>query len=190
MSTTSGPNPAPAPPPKNNALLWILLMLGGVLVVCLVGGLLLAAYIAKGVRVEESGKSVEVSTPVGKIAINKNTTPEIGLPVYPGATALESNGANIEFTTEVGGRLAVAAAHYRATDPLEKVAAWYRQRLGPDFVREVRGAHAHEIEGIHTGDADVAFVSDQDSLVRIVAIKKKLDGVEIGLARAGQQQPQ
>ena len=175
---------------QNNAIWWILGILGGGVVVLALCGLLFAAYIARQVHIKEAGKNVEISTPVGQIQVNKGGAHDTGLPIYPGAKTFESDGANIEITPVEGTQVGVAAAKYFTSDPLDKVTAWYRERLGPEFSREAPGRGARPFPHVDASDADVAFVSEKGDRVRVVGLKKRPGGVEIDLARVGQQEVQ
>ncbi len=191
---SSSPSPSAVPPPspasQNTAIWWVLGILGGGVVILALCGLVFTAYVARQVRVKEAGKKVEISTPVGQIQVNKEGSHDTGLPIYPGAKTLESDGANIEITPAEGARVGLAAAKYLTSDPLDKVTAWYSQRLGPDFSREAPGRSTHCIQGVDASNADVAFISDNGDLVRVVSLKKRSDGVEIGLVRVGKQETQ
>jgi hypothetical protein len=191
MATGPTANPTPAsPPPRNNAVWWILGILGGGLVVLLCFGVMFGTYVARRIHVSEAGKKVEISTPVGSLQVNPGPSRETGLPVYPGATADSSEGANVEFAPAVGERVGVAAAKYFSSDSLEKVSDWYAERLGSEFTREKPGRRIHRIQGVNAGNADVAFISDNGEQMRIVALKRKDDGVEVSLARVGKQEAQ
>lgn len=193
MSSPASPSPSAVPPPspsQNTAIWWVLGILGGGVVILALCGLIFTAYVARQVRVKEAGKRVEISTPVGRIQVNKEGSHDTGLPIYPGARALESNGANIEIMPVDGARVGVAASKYLTADPLDKVAAWYAERLGPSFSREASGRKTRYIKGVDASNADIAFISDSGDLVRVVSLKKRPDGVEIGLARIGKQEAQ
>jgi len=196
MSSPASPSPSPSavPPPspasQNTAIWWILGIVGGGVVILALCGLVFTSYIARQVRVKEAGKQVEISTPVGQIQVNKGGPHDTGLPIYPGASALESDGANIQITAAEGTQVGVAAAKYFTSDPLDKVAAWYSERLGPEFSRETPGRGSSRIQRVEASDADVAFVSQNGDRVRVVGLKKRPGGVEIDLARVGQQEAQ
>ena len=193
MSSSASPSPSPSPVPptqsQSAAIWWILGILGGGVVILALCGLLFAAYIARQVHIIEAGKNVEISTPVGQIQVNKAGPHDTGLPVYPGAGTLESNGANVRITPAEGTQVGIVAAKYFTSDPLDKVAAWYSQHLGPEFTRQT-GRGAFRTPRIDASDADAAFVSQDGDRVRVVALKRKSGGVEIDLARVGQQEAQ
>ena len=180
--------PAPTPPKSGTWLWWILGFAGVAVVLLIVGGLLIAGFFLKGLRVSPREQRVEVRTPVGEFAVSKTPAREIGLPVYPGATLVES-GKSVELTLPEDQAVGIAAVHYRSSDSLEKVDAWYRARLGPEFKRDTGDkegkihAHGVNVEG-------VAYVAEDDDLVRLVALTKRGSGVEIGLLRIGKRERQ
>jgi malate/lactate dehydrogenase len=47
-----------------------------------------------------------------------------------------------------------------------------------------------EINGVVLKSSDIAFIADKDDLVRVVALEKKFNGVEIVLLRAGKPEAQ
>lgn len=190
MSTS----PVPTPPKKSNALWWIVGVLGALVVLAGIGGLLVATYVVKSIRVQEthSGKKVEINTPVGDIRVSegpgKDTT---GLPVYPGASPIES-AAKVEVNVPYEKQVGVAVAKYQTSDPLEKVEQWYREHLSADFKLEQHGklAGSAHFKGFHADRYDLAYVSEQGDLARVVALKRAGTGSEIALVRAGERETQ
>ncbi len=190
MSTS----PVPTPPKKSNALWWIVGVLGALVVLAGIGGLLVATYVVKSIRVQEthSGKKVEISTPVGDIRVSegpgKDTT---GLPVYPGASPTES-AAKVEVNVPYEKQVGVAVAKYQTSDPLEKVEQWYREHLSADFKLEQHGklVGSARLKGFHADRYDLAYVSEQGDLARVVALKRAGTGSEIALVRAGERETQ
>src|SRR5262249_28251256 len=134
---------------------------------------------------------VEIETPAGQITMGETRARDVGLPIYPGATATQSGGG-IEFTSMENERVGLTEVHLVSGDPLEKVDAWYRERLGPDFQHEGPGTKPGSIHlrGAKVRDEDIAFVSDRDDLVRVVALKRRGAGVEIALVRIGGRETQ
>ncbi len=131
MSTTPAPLPA-----KRSNLIWCLLGVAGVAGLFVVVSTLVGlGFLARYVRVHTSGDQVEVSTPAGELRVNKTAEKNVGLPVYPGARPVES-GKSVEIALPTEDQVGIATAHYRTSDPFEKVEAWYRAHLGPGFERE------------------------------------------------------
>jgi len=176
--------PVQTPRGKSNLLWWVLGL--GVAVVALlsVSGLLIANLFVKEIRIREKGKQVEIRTPAGGLTVSQGTVGETGLPVYPGSTLVES-GKNVGFgTPEEDQKVGLSAVKYHSSDPLEKVAAWYQARLGPEFRREIGDSEGKiRVHGVQT--KGIAYVAEDHDLVRVVAISKKASGVEIALLRIG-----
>ncbi|MGH9714635.1 MAG: hypothetical protein ACRD5M_15170 [Candidatus Acidiferrales bacterium] len=182
---------APTPQQKNNqALWWILGILGGALALMVILGLVVAGVVMRHVNVRENGQKVEIETPVGAIRVNSDEGHPTGLPIYPGATKVKSEGAAVEFASKDGAPLGIAAEKYETSDDLEKVAAWYAQKLGPSYKREKPHSGTHYVRGVSTKDADAVFVNDTSDGARVVALTEKSGGVDIELIRAGKKEIQ
>jgi hypothetical protein len=190
MSTA--PIPARSQPPRksNNAVWWILGILGGGFAILILLGLVVAAIFIRHVRVNEAGKKVEIKTPVGSLKVKSGDERSTGLPVYPGATPEKSDNANIQVSLPQGKSVGVATECYLTQDDLEKVTAWYAHRLGSNFRREDHESAAKGHVHTEVNDADVAFTSETSDGARIVALKQKDAGVEISLLRAGRREVQ
>jgi hypothetical protein len=191
MSTApiGAPDPPQQPPPKrNDAVIWILAIVGGGFVVLVLAGLLLASLFIRSVHVSETGKQVEIDTPAGALRVNGDQTHPTGLPVYPGAKPRDSQGAAVELSAASGASLGIATEKYLAPGDLGEVSEWYKQKLGPSYRREEHGSATHR-EHV-SSDADVAYVYEKGDNVRIVALTKKSDGIEIELVRIGKKEVQ
>ncbi|MFZ0519872.1 MAG: hypothetical protein WAL95_02545 [Candidatus Acidiferrales bacterium] len=191
MSSASGRPPAAIPPKRRDsstAVWWILGIVAGGIVVMVVFGLALAGMLIHNLHVHNQGQNVEIQTPVGGIKVGHEAT--VNLPVYPGSTSASSHdNANVELSAGDEG-FALAVENYQATDDLDKVSAWYAQRLGPSFRREKKGSHT-KIKGVDANsDADVAFVDDRGDGARVVALTNKDNCVEIALVRVGKKETQ
>ena len=111
-------------------------MIGGGLVLLVASVLLVAGFFVKNVQVKEKDKQLETNTPAGQLTlVATESVKEVGLPIYSGSALVESDGS-IEFTTPRSDSVGFAAAHYRSSDPVEKVGKWYGNRLGPGFKRK------------------------------------------------------
>jgi hypothetical protein len=181
------PQRGPAPP-QNRALWWVLGFIIVLLLLIIAGGVFLATRIVNDVTVK-GPNDVEFHTPAGEVSIHKTAADNTGLPVYPGAT-LRPEGARIQFepSREEGG-FGLAAASYLSTDDLDKVESWYRKNLDPSFQQEKNKATV-QVGGADVGHADVAFVSQAENLLRIVAIERRGNETKITLVRMGKQQAQ
>ena len=195
MSTTPAPTPeekpAPARPRGNDLLWWILGLLVAAVIVLGLGGLLVARYMVRQIEVHPATGRVEIQTPIGQVKVSKDEKVDPSLPVYPGATLIEPVA-----TVEIGGAddepLAVHAAKYRTPDPLEKVDAWYSEHLGKEFTREGPGVaeRKRKVFGITVRSDQVAFISEKDDALRVVALERKFGSTEIALARIGERSAQ
>ncbi len=133
--------PLSTPPKKSNTLIWVLGFLGAGLVLVVLCGLFVAGVVLKNLHISEKNQEVKIRTPGGEITVTKTvaTLSEIGLPLYPGAQPVAS-GADIQISTSDDEGVGITAAHFRSADSLDKVDAWYRERLGNEFEREGRGS--------------------------------------------------
>lgn len=190
MSTTPTP-PLPPPEKPNPAVWWVLGILGAGIVVLVLAGVIVTAFVARQFRIRSSGNRVEIQTPAGELRVNKAGTHDTGLPVYPGAVASESSGGNVVFSTTDDKRVGIFAEHFQSSDSLEKVQAWYRNRLGPEFHQEGPDQkEASHKDRVDMGEHDLAFVDDTGDGARIVALKRISGGTEIDLVRVGKQEVQ
>jgi hypothetical protein len=79
-------------------------------------------------------KNVQVDTPFGGVHVNTDQTSaaDLGLPVYPGATAVTDDDKHKSADVHLGfgeWQLRVKAVTYGTTDSKEKVTAFYRKAL-------------------------------------------------------------
>jgi hypothetical protein len=127
---------------------WILL---GVLVVAAVmvfaGVYIFSRYLASQITmdVRHLGRGVEIETPAGSLKVQKSEVSEadLALPVYPGCQRIKGEGATVSIEVPSEKSLQVVAAEFETGDALERVAAFYRKRLGKAF-QERRGRQRAE----------------------------------------------
>jgi hypothetical protein len=189
------------PQPKpNNAIWWILGILGGGLVILVFFGLTLAGLIVRHIHIANNGDRVAIETPIGNLKVNKGEAHATGLTVYPGATPTGDHNSSFQLDTSDSG-FGIATEEYESRDSLDKVSAWYRSRLGPDFEMTTNahrgsddnGSHDSDhrkINGIEVGDHQVAFVNDRGQGARVVALDKSFGGTKITLVRVGTREAQ
>jgi hypothetical protein len=153
-------------------------------------GLMFAGVVLRNSHIDGQGKNVDIRTPVGEFKVNQDPSHSSGLPLYPGATVSDkSDHANIQMMAGEAG-IGIAVEQYVTPDSLEKVAAWYAQRLGPSFRREKPSGQAN-VHGVNVGtDVDVTFTDDHGDGARVVGLKQKDDEVEISLVRVGKREAQ
>jgi hypothetical protein len=187
------PLPPAAPQPKpNNAIWWILGILGGGLVILVFFGLTLAGVIVRRIHVENNGDKVSIEPPVGDIKVNKGEQHASGLAVYPGATSTGDHTTSVQLGTPEAG-LGIATEEYQTNDPLDRVRDWYRSRLGPDFEMATNsntGLGHTRIDGVEVGSHEIAFVSERGGGARVVTLDKSFHGTKIKLVRVGAREPQ
>jgi hypothetical protein len=132
------------------------------------------------------------------VGINYVASFKTGLPVYPEAQAINLWDTSIEFH-DSRQRVEVVAEHYAVADSLEKVEQWYieslgvefkgkssRKHLGVEFKRKSSGDQGYIVHRrLSIGPCDEAFIGDENDLVWVVAIKRKMVRIEIDLARVG-----
>ncbi len=141
---SAGPSPTSAAPPpqKGSPVLKIVLAIVGVLFLIMViamAGVLYVGYRVKqkadefkrSVRVDQSGQSVTIQTPKGAVVIGENKEAEATItkevPPYPGAKTLSTGGI-----TGPGGT-GFSGVEYETTDDVEKVVAFYKEKLGSNL---------------------------------------------------------
>lgn len=193
MSTpATSPAPQPASEEKEGGLwVWLLGLVVAGIVILGVGGMIVAGYLSRSIQVTQRGHEVEITTPAGGLKMSRNAAADTGLPVYPGALVNEPGGT-VELMGADGEAVGVTAAKYRTPDPLEKVDTWYQEQLGKDFSREGIGItlKKKDIFGIEVRSDDIAFISDKDDMLRVVALRKRGLQTEIAMARIGKTEAQ
>jgi hypothetical protein len=131
------------------------------------------------VQVEEKGggrKEVSINTPVGSIEVHHEVNEDsLGLPLYPGATKVpdkDSATVNLGFGDEAS--VQVRVAKFETPDSLERVKAFYKERLGSEVTKfTVEGASGKATFEIKTGDQEKVVVLEgagsktQIKLVRV-----------------------
>lgn len=154
-------------------MLLAVMAIAGVLVFS--GIYIFAKYLSEKVTVDirgsGGGKSVSVDTPVGSLKVQGEASEaELGLPFYPGSRRRKDLAATMSLDLPATGAFQVAAAEFETDDPWDKVAAWYRERLGAE-AREKKIAD------------ELRFLMQSESGRRRVVILKKLpNGTRISMA--------
>ena len=185
------PNKAEAPKSSNRIWLWLLGLAAAAVIILGVGALLVTRFLVRSIEVNRAATSVEINTPVGTLKAAKDESVDPGLPVYPGAK-LSQPGGTVELTTPNEESVHLTAAHYRTIDPIEKVDAWYREQLSPEFKREGPGVmnRKKEINGVVVRSDDIAYILEKEDSAQVVALQKRFNSVEIVLLRAGKPEAQ
>jgi hypothetical protein len=135
--------PVPPLPPRTGSHLVAIALLTLALIVVVAGlavwmGLRFLSHSVQ-VRVEEGAggkKEVAIKTPVASLDIQGEVgEARLGLPLYPGATRAKKEGATINIGLPDEERVRVVAAAFETPDELEKVTAFYKERLGSDVTK-------------------------------------------------------
>jgi hypothetical protein len=155
----------------------------------------------------KGSEDVKIETPFGGMKVKTNEAAiasDIGLPVYPGATALkkdkDNNAADVDMSFG-DFHLRVKAISYHTADSPEKVIAFYRQGLARyGDVIECKGKHtvgnpSKTSEGLTCDDDNENHISTGDVTSHsqielkaggkihqhIVAVETQSDGTKFGL---------
>jgi hypothetical protein len=191
MATTpQPPRPpaAPQPPRSGSHILAIALLLLALIVVLGVAGVMVGVHVlssAVHVNVDQADsgkKSVSIKTPLGSLEVNHGVDEaRLGLPIYPGATAIketDSGTVNIDIANEAKVRL--LAGKFETTDSLDKVVAFYHDRLGD----QVTSFKEKNEEG------KTVFEIKHDKQTKVVALKNSGDKTVIELVRVSEGKPE
>jgi len=163
------PPAGPQPPRSSSNLVAIALLLLALIV--LVGGIgawvglrFLAGAVHLHVEKEGAGrKTVSIKTPLGSLEVNKGVTEaSLGLPIYPGATPLnEQDSATVDIDIADQAKVHVHAGKFVTPDSLEKVVAFYRDRLGDEVTNFKE----------KTAEGKTVFEIKHDKQEKVVALK-------------------
>ena len=171
--------------------MWVVGLIVAAVVILGLGGALVAFFFVRQIDVVRTGpEGVEVRTPLGSIRANQGKA-ETGLPEYPGARITETPG-----TVEISGPndegFVVTVAKYRTTDAVATVDEWYRGQLAGSFEREPAGTMVRKrrIFGTEVRSDDLAYIEEQDDVIRFVVIRRERTETEVVLARLGKQEVQ
>ncbi|MFQ5927695.1 MAG: hypothetical protein ACE5MH_09715 [Terriglobia bacterium] len=192
---TLRPRTSPAHPQHGGTLATVLAIIGGLVLACVVVTCVALWFVSRYIHVDVSssggGRQVEIETPFGGLKVRKadDIARELNLPVYPGAWPTDDS-ASVEFwagAEDEQGGFHLTVAQYRTDDPLDKVEAWYREQLGPEFKREDGRVDIDIEKGrwrrrIHARGDGVAFIHERGNRVRGVGLERKWGGrVKIAL---------
>jgi hypothetical protein len=170
----------------------VLAVAASLVALVIVAGLLVAGYVFHHVGIHSSGKNVEISTPAGSVSVGGGIA-DTGLPIYTGATSRADNqSATVEFQGKDGKHAGLAVSHVHTPDSIEKVEAWYREKLPSSFEEKTGtgGATGHHYAGADVGSAEFTFENEHGQGTDVVALKRAGSGTDIDLVKAGEQEPQ
>ena len=191
MATTpQPPRPpvAPQPPSSGSHVLAIALLLLALIVVLGVAGVMVGVHVlsnAVHVNVDQANngkKAVSIKTPLGSLEVNHGVDEaRLGLPIYPGATAIketDSGTVNIDIADEA--RVRLLAGKFETTDSLDKVVAFYHDRLGD----QVTSFKEKSDEG------KTVFEMKHDKQTKVVALKSAGGRTLIEMVRVSEGPPE
>lgn len=176
--------PAPPQPPRSHSNLAAiaLLLLALMVVVGSMGVWIGLRFLSSAVHVqvarEGDKKEVSIKTPVGSMEVHKDVDEaSLGLPIYPGATRLNEKGsATVNFDILDEAKFQVLAGKFETFDSLDKVRAFYHDRLGDQVTkytdRDEQGKTVFEIK--------------HDKQDRVVTLKWNGDKTVIELVRVAE----
>ena len=191
MATTpQPPRPpaAPQPPRSGSHILAIALLLLALIVVLGVAGVMVGVHVlssAVHVNVDQADsgkKSVSIKTPLGSLEVNHGVNEaSLGLPIYPGATAIkEHDSATVNLDIADEAKLRVLAGKFETTDSLDKVVAFYHDRLGD----QVTSFKEKNEEG------KTVFEIKHDKQTKVVALKSQGGKTLIEMVRVSEGGPE
>ncbi len=183
MSATPQPPrpPVPPAPPRAPSRVLPIVLLSLALIVVLSAlavwiGLRVLSHVVR-VRVDEGkggNKEVSIQTPVGSLEAAKGVDEaRLGLPIYPGAKQMKDDAATLNFSFGGEANMHLVVGKFETSDPIEKVAAFYRNRLG----NQVTKFTEKDSEG------KTVFEIKRPDQEKIVALKDEGSGTRLELVR-------
>ena len=141
--------PVPPQPPRtgSHVVAIALLTLALIVVVCGLAVWMGLRFLSRSVQVqvEDSGggkKELAIKTPVGSLDVGGEVDEgRLGLPVYPGATRIQKDGAKVNIDLPGEESVRVLAAVFETPDELAKVKQFYKERLGSDVTKFTERNH-------------------------------------------------
>lgn len=193
MSTSPQPPRAPVPaqppvppqPPRSGSNIVAIALLVLALIV-LVSGIAVwtgLRFLSHNLRMQVAergrGKEVSINIPSGKIGSievhHEVKEDSLDLPIYPGATQVkdqDSAAVNLSFGEE--GKVRVLAAKFETLDSLERVEAFYRERLGGEVSKfTVQGSNGKTTFEIKTDSQEKVVTLEgagSKTLIKLVRV--------------------
>jgi hypothetical protein len=191
MATSMQPPRPPVPPQpprtQSNVVVIALLVLALVILVGYIAIWASLRFVSSAVHLdvkhEGNNQAVSIKTPLGSLEVNQQNIDEagLGLPIYPGATRLtDHDSANVNIDIADQAKVHVLTAKFQTPDSLDKVQAFYHDRLGD----QVTKFKERDEEG------KTVFEIKHDKQDKVVALKSSGDKTVIELVRvsAGQSE--
>ena len=179
------PNP-PQPPGRGAPIVTILLLVVALIVLACGIAVWMGVHVishAVHVQVQEAGngkKEVSIKTPIGSLEVHRDVNEaSLGLPIYPGASRRnDDNSATVNLNFGDKARVRILAGKFETPDALEKVRAFYHDRLGDQVTR-----YKEKDE-----EGKTVFELKHDKQTRVVALKTAGDKTTIELVRVTEGQ--
>jgi hypothetical protein len=179
MSATPQPPRPPVPPAPSRVLPIILLSLALIVVLSALAvwiGLRVLSHAVR-VRVDEGkggNKEVSIQTPVGSFEAAKGVDEaRLGLPIYPGAKQMKDAAATVNFSFGGETNMHLVVGKFETSDPIEKVTAFYRNRLGSQVTKFTE----------KNSEGKTLFEVKRPDQEKIVALKDEGSGTRLELVR-------
>ncbi|MBZ5515458.1 MAG: zinc ribbon domain-containing protein [Acidobacteriia bacterium] len=165
--------PAAAPAKKASPVVKIVIAVVAIFVfvtlasigACVYIGIRAKRAVEQSVKVEEGGKTFKIQTPQGEIKVGEQPPSEgaVGeIPAYPGAEAVEGGG---QFS--FGDNMKIGAQEFLTDDPADKVADFYKEKLGPKLQVVAAAGRYHlsltSNDEKHPSTASIDIGADEES---------------------------
>jgi hypothetical protein len=189
MATNPPRPPAPPQPPgtRSHFVAIALLLLALIIVAGGIGVLVGLRFLSNAAHINvDQGrggkKQVSIKTPLGSLEVNPGVNEaSLGLPIYPGATPLkEHDSATVNLDIADEAKLRVVAGKFETLDTLDKVVAFYHERLGD----QVTSFKQKNEEG------KTVFEIKHDKQTKVVALKNSGNKTVIELVRVSEGKPE
>jgi len=189
MATNPPRPPAPPQPPETRShfVAIALLILALIIVAGGIGVLVGLRFLSNAVHinVDQGGggkEQVSIKTPLGSLEVNPEVNEaSLGLPIYPGATPLKDHdSATVSLDIADKAKLRVLAGKFETLDSVDKVIAFYHDRLGD----QVTSFKEKNEEG------KTVFEIKHDKQTKVVALKSNGDKTVIELVRVSEGPPE
>ena len=176
---------SPRPPQARGHMVAIaLLVLGLIVTVSAIALWVGFRYLSRNMQLQvkegaDKKKSASIKLPFASFEARQDVDEaSLGLPIYPGATRVKDKDAatvNMEFGGEEGVR--IVAAKFDTPDRVEKVSAFYRDRLGGRVTKYTEK---------DSWDKTVFEIKKGDN-AKVVSLMRRSDGTLIELVRVDHQ---
>lgn len=170
-----GPTPVATPSKGGSSALKIVLIIVAVIVVIGILGLASIGFIgyriAKSTHVRDENGNVKVDTPFGKVETSSDpaqVAKDLGIDVYPGAEIQKGGAATATF-----GTIHTVTATFTSSDSLDKVCAFYKERVVNPMVSNTDSTHCNFMSNDHQSTITVNAQADGDTVkVQISNVSK------------------